>query len=191
MSRAEVTAHLRKFPTGQRKILAALRAQIASELPTAEEVIKYGIPTFVIEGVPVIGFDGYKNHNSIFPYSGSFNTRLKSALENYLQTKGSIHFDLGSDFPKPLLKKILKERVVQINDMYPKKNGEFLTFYSDGVLKAKGRYKAGKLHGEWEWFRKTGVIMRSGSFKNGEQVGTWITYDTSGKVYKRTVISAG
>jgi len=80
---------------------------------------------------------------------------------------------------------------VQINDMYPKKNGEFLTFYSDGVLKAKGRYKAGKLHGEWGWFRKTGVIMRSGSFKNGEQVGTWITYDTSGKVYKRTVISAG
>lgn len=109
MTSAQVTAHLRKFAPEQRKILAILRDQIASELPTAKQVIKYGIPTFMIEDLPVIGFDGYKNHNSIFPYSGSFNARLKSDLERYVQTKGSIHFELGKVFPKPLLKKIIKE----------------------------------------------------------------------------------
>ena len=65
-----------------------------------------------------------------------------------------------------------------------------LEFYTNGVLKAKGSYKAGKLNGDWEWFRKTGVIMRSGSFKNGVQFGTWITYDAKGKVYKRTLITS-
>jgi uncharacterized protein YdhG (YjbR/CyaY superfamily) len=165
-----------------------LRDHIASKLPTAEQVIKYGIPTFVIEGVPVIGFDGYKNHNSIFPYSGSFNSRLKKDLEKYVQTKGSIHFEGGKSIPKPLINKILLEKIQQINDSYPKKTGEFLEFYSNGVLKAKGKYKGEKLHGDWKWFRKTGVIMRSGTFKDGEQTGTWITYDAKGKVYKKTVM---
>lgn len=165
-----------------------LRDQIASELPHSEQVVKYGIPTFLIEGVPVIGFDGYKNHNSIFPYSGSFNVRLKGDLENYVQTKGSIHFELTSNFPKSLLKKILKERISQINATYPKRNGEFMEFYLDGTLKTRGKYKDGKLHGEWMWFRKSGVVMRSGRFKSGEQIGIWITYDTNGKIYKKTLI---
>jgi antitoxin component YwqK of YwqJK toxin-antitoxin module len=80
----------------------------------------------------------------------------------------------------------LKERIIQINESYPKRNGEFLEFYGNGVLKAKGRYKGEVLHGDWQWFRKSGVIMRSGSFKNGLQVGSWTTYDQGGKIYKVT-----
>lgn len=189
MTVAQVNARLKKFNPEQRKILLTLRDHIAAELPLAEQVIKYGIPTFLIEGVPVIGFDGYKNHNSIFPYSGSFNSRLSKELEKFEQTKGSIHFDLKKPFPKPLLKKILKEKIVAINATYPKRTGEYLEFYPNGVLKAKGKYKAYKLHGDWKWFRKTGVIMRSGSFKSGEQIGTWITYDAKGKIYKKTSFS--
>jgi uncharacterized protein YdhG (YjbR/CyaY superfamily) len=189
MSNAQVRAHLKKFGPQQKKILTDLQDHIALKLPTSELVIKYGIPTFLIEGVSVIGFDGYKAHNSIFPYSGSFNVRLKKELAKYEQTKGSIHFEVGMSIPKQLLNKILHERISQINSEYPKKSGKFLEFYMNGVLKAKGRYKDGKFSGDWNWFRKTGVIMRSGSFKNGEQTGTWITYDAKGKVYKRTVIT--
>lgn len=189
MTASQVSKHLKKFGPDQRKILTDLCGHIASKLPTAEQVIKYGIPTFLIEGVPVIGFDGYKAHNSIFPYSGSFNSRLKKELEKYVQTKGSIHFDGEKSIPKPLVNKILAERIKQINDSYPKKSGEYLEFYANGVLKAKGKYKSGRLHGDWKWFRKSGVIMRSGTFKNGEQTGTWITYDVKGKVYKKTEIS--
>ena len=186
MSKAQVRAHLRKFNPDQRTILNDLRGYVESRLPSSEQVIKYGIPTFLIEGVPVIGFDGYKAHNSIFPYSGSFNARLKKDLEKFEQTKGSIHFEGGKSIPKPLINKILVERIQQINDSFPKKTGEYLEFYTNGILKAQGKYKAGKLHGDWKWFRKTGVIMRSGSFKNGEQTGTWITYDAKGKVYKKS-----
>jgi hypothetical protein len=56
MSDAHVTAHLKKFAPNQRKLLSDLRDHITSKLPSAEQVIKYGIPTFLIEGVPVIGF---------------------------------------------------------------------------------------------------------------------------------------
>lgn len=114
MSKAEVTAHLKNFDKSQRDALQAVRLAIAELLPDAEEVIKYGIPTFAIEGKGVIGFDGYKNHNSIFPYSGSINQILKEDLSKYQQTKGSIHFNKEKPFPKALLKKIIKERLKQI-----------------------------------------------------------------------------
>ena len=114
MSKAEVTAHLNKFDKPQRDALQAVRLLISEIIPEAEEVIKYGIPTFAIDGKGIIGFDGYKNHNSIFPYSGAINEILKSDLTKYVQTKGSIHFDKEKSFPKTLLRKIIKERLKQI-----------------------------------------------------------------------------
>ncbi len=186
MSKAQITAHLKKFDKAQRDILSQLRKDILEELPTAQEIIKYGIPTFAIEGVPILGFDGYKAHNSLFPYSGSTNKYLEKELAKYVQTKGSIHFALVKPFPRAHLKKIIKVRIAQINASYPNKSGEFLEFYGNGVLKAKGKMKQGKLHGYWEWFRKDGTKLRSGSFAAGEQSGLWITYDQSGKAYKKT-----
>ena len=116
MSKAEITAHLKKFDKPQRDALQAVRAIIAESLPEATEVIKYGIPTFAIDSKGVIGFDGFKNHNSIFPYSGSFTARMKDELAGYVQTKGSIHFDKEKPFPKMLLKKIIKERLKQMDE---------------------------------------------------------------------------
>lgn len=114
MSKAEITAHLKKFDKPQRDALQAVRLIISEALPEADEVIKYGIPTFAINGKGVIGFDGFKNHNSIFPYSGSIGARLKDELASYVQTKGSIHFDKEKAMPKSLLKKIIKERLKQL-----------------------------------------------------------------------------
>lgn len=116
MSKAELTAHLKKFDKPQRDALQEVRVSIAELLPEADEVIKYGIPTFAIDGKGVIGFDGYKNHNSIFPYSGSINEILKDELTKYEQTKGSIHFEKEKPFPKALLKKIIKARIKQIQE---------------------------------------------------------------------------
>ena len=110
MTKALVAEHIKSFPPEQQRILLELRDQIALELPAAKQVIKYGIPTFVLDGVPIIGFSGYKKHNSIFPYSGSVTSKLASELARYEQTKGSIHFPIDRPFPKTLLKKVLKAK---------------------------------------------------------------------------------
>lgn len=116
MSKSEVTAHLKKFEPTQRKVLQEIRETIAAALPEAKETIKYGIPTFVIDGKGVIGFDGYKAHNSIFPYSGSISSRLKDELKGYTTTKGSIHFDREKAMPKTLLRKIIRERLREMDE---------------------------------------------------------------------------
>lgn len=116
MSRAEVTAHLKKFDKPQRAALEEVRRTISAAIPGCKEVIKYGIPTFVLDGEAVIGFDGFNRHNSIFPYSGSFNVRMKEDLLGYTKTKGSIHFDRDKPMPKLLLRKIVKERLRQMQE---------------------------------------------------------------------------
>lgn len=117
MSKAEITAHLKKFDKPQRDALQAVRETIAEVLPDSEEVIKYGIPTFAVNGKGVFGFDGFKKHNSLFPYSGSFNELFKDELKGYEQTKSAIHFPVDKSFPKTLLKKLVKARLKQmVND---------------------------------------------------------------------------
>jgi uncharacterized protein YdhG (YjbR/CyaY superfamily) len=111
MSKAEVTAHLKKFNKPQRDALQAVRETIAEVLPDAEEVIKYGIPTFTVNGKGIFGYDGFKKHNSLFPYSGSFNHLFHDELKGYEQTKSSIHFPIDQPFPKTLLKKLVKARL--------------------------------------------------------------------------------
>lgn len=161
---AAVTAHLRKIDPERRKHFEKLRSDLAALLPASEQVIKYGIPTFVIEGVPVLGFDAYKNHNSIFPYSGSFSARLEADLVKYEKTKGSIHFDPDKPFPTSLIKRIVSEKIKQINESYPKKSGEYLEFHSNGVLKTKGKYKAGKPAGIWLRYDKSGKLLKKETF---------------------------
>ena len=116
MSKKEVTEHLKKFDSKQRAVLQQVRETIAEALPGSEEVIKYGIPTFLLHGKAVIGFDGFKAHNSIFPYSGSFNSLMKEELAPYTKTKGSIHFDRDKAMPKTLIRKIIRVRLRQMEE---------------------------------------------------------------------------
>jgi uncharacterized protein YdhG (YjbR/CyaY superfamily) len=116
MSKAEITAHLKKFDKPQRDALQAVRLTIAEVLPEAEEVIKYGIPTFTVNGKGIFGFDGFKKHNSLFPYSGSFNELFKEDLKGYEMTKSAIHFQVDKPFPKALLKKLVRARLRQMEE---------------------------------------------------------------------------
>ena len=186
MSSKLITARLKSFPPEQSRVLLKVRDEISKMLPGAYEEIKYGIPTWTIEGIGVIGIDGFRKHNSVFPYSGNLGSDFNTALSKFETIKGSIHFYLEKEFPKALLKRIIARRIEMINDSFPNSKGKVFEFYGNGFLKARGSMKAGELHGYWEWFRKDGTIMRSGNFKNGQNVGEWITYDSSGKVYKVT-----
>jgi len=162
---------------------------IATALPGARAAIAYGMPTMQADGVSVVGLDGFARHNSLFPYSGSITAQLKAPLAGYQQTKGSIHFPVDQPFPVPLLRRILRMRIDEINASYPKKSGEAKEFYDNGHLKAAGRYKDGQLHGSWRWFRRDGTLMRTGSFRLGVQVGEWTTYDREGNTVKVTQVT--
>jgi uncharacterized protein YdhG (YjbR/CyaY superfamily) len=178
--------HLAKFDGVQRRVLESVCGVIRKALPGAEEAISYGMPAFRVDGTAVIALEGFKNHNSLFPYGAQIIEEYAEELAGYSVSKGTIQFALDKPFPTPLLKKILKSRIAAINSTYPKNSGETKEFYDNGFLKMRGKIKTSQLHGYWEWFRRDGSLMRSGSFKDGEQVGEWTTYDRLGAPVKVT-----
>lgn len=175
---------LARFDDPQRSALYRTRDVIRRLLPTANECIAYGLPTWRIDGDSVVSIQGFARHNSVFPHSGSVIESLAPRLQGFEVTKGGIHFDLVTPFPAPLMRALIIERIRQINGSYPRASGEFKEFYDNGSLKAKGRKRSGELTGSWQWFRRDGSLMRTGSFAAGRQVGEWTTFERSGRVVK-------
>ena len=186
MTVAEIDAHLAKFSGPQATALVGTRDRIAAALPGAEQVIAYGMPTFKIDGDTVVGFEGFRAHNSLFPYSGEVVAMVADEVPDWQVSKGTIQFPFDQVFPTKLLRRVLATRIEEINASYPKKSGVSKVFYDNGRLKAKGRMRSGELHGAWQWWRRDGSLMRMGSFRNGVRVGEWVTYDRTGAVVKVT-----
>ncbi len=180
------TAALKAFPPAQRKALLVTLESVESLFPHARRDIAWGMPTLKIGDENLCHVMGFKNHNSLFPSSGSVAEVHAKELKGMVLSKGTIHFDLDKPFPKPLLKKLLLTRIKQINASYPKKNGLFVEFYDNGGVKAKGKMKGSNPHGKWEFYRLDGSLMRSGSFKDGEQSGEWATFAADGRLVKTT-----
>lgn len=186
MSSIDVDKYLKGFAADQRSALQSVRSVVVTALPTGEEVIAWGMPSIRISGVLVLSYAGFKNHNSIFPGVGAPFAGFGPEVEKYRASKGALKFDRDSAFPATLLNKIIKYRITEINESFPKKSGEFKEFYKSGRLKAEGSMKKNELHGAWKWYRADGSLMRSGHFKNGIQSGEWVTYLRDGKAHRVT-----
>lgn len=187
MTAEAVDEHLRRFEGAQAAALRRTRAAIRSALPGAEEVISYAMPTFKIGGVAIVGYDGFAQHNSLFPYSSGVVALVAEQLPDATTTKGSIHFPRDEPFPRVLLRRILRMRIDEVNAGYPKKSGQFLQFYDNGRLKSRGRMKAGQMHGGWEWCRRDGSLMRTGSFRDGDRTGEWVAYGRDDQLVRTTM----
>ncbi len=177
---------LKKFPKEQQAAVMATVESAEALFPHTTRAIAWGMPTLKIGDENLCHVMAFKNHNSLFPSSGSIARAHAKELKGMVVSKGTIQFDQLKPFPKALLKKLLLSRIEQINEGYPKKNGLFVEFYRNGGVKAKGKYKGEVMHGRWEFYRLDGSLMRSGSFKDGEQSGEWVTYDAKGKVVKKS-----
>jgi uncharacterized protein YdhG (YjbR/CyaY superfamily) len=97
----------------KRAALDQLRKTIRSVIPKAEECISYGIPAFRLDGTVVAGFAATKKGCSYFPFSGSTLGTLADELEDYEQTKSSLHFDPDAPLPATLVRKLIKTRMAE------------------------------------------------------------------------------
>lgn len=183
----EVDDLLNSFPESQSRALWGVHNTLQELLPQATIDMSWGMPTFRCEGIIITSLLGFTHHNSLFPGPEAIDL-VGDALAGYVTTKGTIHFDKEKAPPKAFLKKVVTARIAAINASYPKKSGEFLELYNNGVVKARGRYRNDHMHGDWTFYRTDGTLMRSGSFVDGKQSGVWTTYDRQGEPYRSTVM---
>jgi len=97
------------FPSSTQEKLRKLRDAIRKAAPGATETIKYGIPTFVLNG-NLVHFAGYERHIGFYPAPSGI-VEFRKELAPYESAKGSVRFPLDKPLPLSLVTQIVKFRV--------------------------------------------------------------------------------
>lgn len=115
----KIDEYILGFPADIRAVLEQVRLAIRNAAPEAVETIKYGIPTFVLEG-NLVHFAGYKTHIGFYPAPSGI-VAFKKELSGYKGAKGSIQFPLNQPIPLDLIASITEFRVHENKEMVQQK----------------------------------------------------------------------
>ena len=107
----DVEAFIAASPKAAQPKLRELRRITRALAPEAEEIISYRMPTYKLNGKPLVGFAGFKHHVGFYPMSGSFLDDYKKELRGYVTTKGGVQFPLAEPLPLALIKRLIKDRI--------------------------------------------------------------------------------
>lgn len=121
-SSENIDGYIAGFPRDVQKILKQIRASIKRVAPDAQEAMKYGIPTFVLNE-NLVHFAAHKSHIGFYPTPSAIEA-FKDKLSEYESAKGSVQFPIDKPMPLSLIERIVKFRVkeAQAKSMPKKRN---------------------------------------------------------------------
>jgi uncharacterized protein YdhG (YjbR/CyaY superfamily) len=97
------------FPQDIQKLLTEVRQTIQNSAPNAAEAIKYGMPTFTLNG-NLVHFAAFKNHIGFYPTPSAIRAFDKE-LEAYKRSKGAVQFPYSGQLPHELISRMVQFRV--------------------------------------------------------------------------------
>jgi uncharacterized protein YdhG (YjbR/CyaY superfamily) len=104
-----IDEYIAGFPDDIREILEKIRLTVKKAAPDAEEAIKYGMPTFVLNG-NLVHFAAFKKHIGFYPTPQGIE-EFQEELSAYESGKGSAQFPLDKPIPYDLIRRIVELRV--------------------------------------------------------------------------------
>ena len=107
MTAADIGEYLAGVPEPGRATLEEVRRRIRELVPSATEGISYGVPAFLVDGVPIAGLAAFRRHLSYLPHSGHVLEALGPLVDGYAQTPGSLYFRFDEPLPVDLLRALL------------------------------------------------------------------------------------
>lgn len=102
----DVDEYINQFATAQQKVLTKIRQTIKTVVPSAEEKISYGIPTFTLNGKNLVHFAGYDSHYALYPGAQAI-ADFKDKLTDYKISKGTVQFSPDKPVPYSLIRQIM------------------------------------------------------------------------------------
>ncbi len=106
-----IDEYIAQFPATTQKLLQQVRKTIHKAAPMAEEAIRYGIPTFRLNG-NLVHFAGYAKHIGFYPGAAGI-AAFAAKLKGYVLSKGTVQFPLDEPLPLKIVTEITKYRVEQ------------------------------------------------------------------------------
>lgn len=114
-----IDEYIAGFSPDVQAILQKVRVTVHRAAPKAEETIKYGMPTFMLNG-NLVYFAAFKKHIGFYPPAGG-DAALQKQLAPYRQPKGTLQFPYDQPIPYALITKIVKQRVKDNTKRVPAK----------------------------------------------------------------------
>lgn len=95
----------------QRSTLLTLRERVLEIIPMAGEVMKYAMPTFVLDGAPICGLMAHTKHIGFYPYSGSVLAEVPEVVASYRGTKSALHLPIDRPVPTATLRIVIEAKL--------------------------------------------------------------------------------
>lgn len=108
-----VSEYLSTTPAHARRYLKQIRAIVRAIAPRATESISYGIPTFKLDGHPLVFYAAFKDHVSLYPMTGAIRRAFADQLKGYKTSTGTIQFPLDKKLPTTLIRRLVKARLAE------------------------------------------------------------------------------
>jgi uncharacterized protein YdhG (YjbR/CyaY superfamily) len=106
-----IDAYLAGLAPEARKVMEELRALVRATAPGVSERISYDIPTFDLDGRPLLYLAGWQKHVALYPVTRGVAEAFGDEIEPYRSGKGSLKFLLSRPIPTELIRRIVAFRV--------------------------------------------------------------------------------
>lgn len=108
-----VDDYIAALPASAQTFATQLRQTILSVAPNATETIRYDMPAYSIGTSTFIYFACWKNHIGLYPiYRGD--DAFEAELKPYRTKKDTVQFLYSNPLPKPLIVKILRSQIANL-----------------------------------------------------------------------------
>lgn len=105
-----IDEYIAGYPENVQAIMQKLRATMKKAAPKAEETIKYGMPTFMLNG-NLVYFAGAKKHIGVYPVPQTGSEKFKQDIAPYMAAKSTMQLPLDKPIPYGLVSQLVKLRV--------------------------------------------------------------------------------
>ena len=106
-----IEEYIYSAPTGVQEKLWQLHESIRAAAPGAKEELKWRMPAYSYQKI-LVTFAVFKKHIGFYPMPSAIKAFAKE-LVKYKTADGSVQFPLEKALPLPLIKKIVKFRVLE------------------------------------------------------------------------------
>jgi uncharacterized protein YdhG (YjbR/CyaY superfamily) len=109
-----VDEYVAALPEEARQVVEEIRATIRAEVPGVGETIRYAMPTFVLDGQPLVHVAAWKRHVAFYPLPRELvDPDLERAVAPYRATdaKDTLRLPLGRPVPLDVVARLVAELV--------------------------------------------------------------------------------
>jgi uncharacterized protein YdhG (YjbR/CyaY superfamily) len=103
---ATVDEYVASLPEDVRPVLERIRATVRSVVPDVAEAISYDMPTFTLDGLPLVHVAAWKKHIGLYPLP-PMDDELAAAVAPYRAATDTMQLRYARPIPYDLVERVL------------------------------------------------------------------------------------